>query len=170
MALPSTLPGSSANEVEIADDNPITFASGEPYTLALLILWKENPSTEGIFRSGSSSNGNWLLILSSGKLRGRQGNADSPGSGSGPAIATGWRTLARVWDGQQVRGSTWTACTPTRSRSPRPAYAWPTSAGGLFVASVMGTLRQASAPCRHVLHLHLLALSCLSAERCLSYL
>jgi hypothetical protein len=30
-------PGSSANEVETADDNPITFASGEPYTLALLI-------------------------------------------------------------------------------------------------------------------------------------
>jgi hypothetical protein len=30
-------PGSSANELESADDNPITFASGEPYTLALLI-------------------------------------------------------------------------------------------------------------------------------------
>lgn len=32
-------PGSSANEVETADDNPITFGSGEPYTLAMLIRW-----------------------------------------------------------------------------------------------------------------------------------
>ena len=43
--------------VEAADDSPITFASGEPYTVALLILW--NPGTEGIFRSGSSSSDNW---------------------------------------------------------------------------------------------------------------
>jgi hypothetical protein len=51
-------PGSSANEVETADDDPISFASGEPYTLAL----QENSGTEGIFRSGSSSSGNWLWM------------------------------------------------------------------------------------------------------------
>ena len=31
-------PGSSGNEVETADSDPITFAAGEPYTLALLVL------------------------------------------------------------------------------------------------------------------------------------
>ena len=61
-------PGSSANEVETADDDPISFASGEPYPLALLIRWTENPGTEGIFRSRFSSNGTWLWVLSSGKL------------------------------------------------------------------------------------------------------
>jgi hypothetical protein len=81
--------GSPANEVETADNNPIPSASGEPYTLALLILWKENPGTEGIFRSGSSSNGNWLWMTSSGRLWGRHANVDSPSSGSGATIPRG---------------------------------------------------------------------------------
>jgi hypothetical protein len=96
-------PGSSANEVETADGDPITFASGEPYTLALLIRWTENPGTEGIFRSGSSSNGGWLWMTSSGKLWGRHAGVNSPSSGSGPTIAAGWHTLVRVWDGREVR-------------------------------------------------------------------
>jgi hypothetical protein len=83
--------------------HPITFASGKPYTLALLILWKENLGTEGIFRSGSSSNGNWLWMTSSGRLWGRQANVYSPSSSNGPLITAGWQTLVRVWDGQQVR-------------------------------------------------------------------
>ena len=94
---------SSANEVETADANPITFASGEPYTLALLIRWTENPGTEGIFRSGSSSDGNWLWMTSSGRLWGRHANVNSPSSSNGPLITAGWHTLVRVWDGQQVR-------------------------------------------------------------------
>jgi hypothetical protein len=69
----------------------------------LLILWKENPGTEGIFRAGSSSSGTWLWMLSSGRLWGRHANVDSPASGSGPTITAGWHTLLRVWDGQQVR-------------------------------------------------------------------
>jgi hypothetical protein len=80
-----------------------TFASGEPYTLALLIRWTENPGTEGIFRSGSSSDGNWLWMTSSGKLWGRHASLDSPASGSGPTITAGWHTLVKVWDRQQVR-------------------------------------------------------------------
>ena len=60
-------PGSSANQVETADASPMTFASGELYTLALLILWKENPGIESIFHSGSSSNGNWLWMISLGE-------------------------------------------------------------------------------------------------------
>jgi hypothetical protein len=39
---------SSANEVETADDNPISFASGEAYTLALLIRWTSVSGTQGI--------------------------------------------------------------------------------------------------------------------------
>lgn len=54
-------PGSSGNEVETAEGDPISIASGEPYTLALPIHWKQNPGSESIFRSGSSSNGDWLL-------------------------------------------------------------------------------------------------------------
>ena len=57
-------PGNSSNEVETADGNPILFDSGEPYTIALLILWTEDPGNEGIFRSGSANTGNWLWILS----------------------------------------------------------------------------------------------------------
>jgi hypothetical protein len=82
---------------------PITFASGEPYTLVLLIRWINTSGTQGIFRSGSSSTGTWLWALSSGKLWGRHANVDSPASGSGPTITAGWHTLVRVWDGQQVR-------------------------------------------------------------------
>jgi hypothetical protein len=59
---------SSANQVQTADGNPISFASGEPYTLALLICWTGVSGAQGIFRSGSSSSGNWLWMLSSGKL------------------------------------------------------------------------------------------------------
>jgi hypothetical protein len=54
-------PGNNSNEVETADGNPILFDSGEPYTIALLILWTEDPGNEGIFRSGSANTGNWLL-------------------------------------------------------------------------------------------------------------
>jgi hypothetical protein len=96
-------PGSSGNEVETAEGDPISFDSDEPYTLALLILWKQNPGTEGIFRSGSSSNGSYLWMTSSGKLWGRHADADSPASGNGPTITAGWHTLVRVWDGQEVR-------------------------------------------------------------------
>jgi hypothetical protein len=81
-------PGSSANEVETTEGDPIAFAAGEPYTLALLILWKQNPGTEGIFRSGSSSNGDWLWMTSSGKLWGRHADVNSPASGNGPIITT----------------------------------------------------------------------------------
>lgn len=96
-------PGNSANEAETAESEPITFASGEPYTLALLILWKHNPGTEGIFRLGTSSNGDWLWMTSSGKLWGRHANVNSPGSGDGPTITAGWHTLVRAWDGREVR-------------------------------------------------------------------
>ena len=96
-------PGSTGNEVETADGNPIVFEAGEPYTIALLILWTEAPGNEGIFRSGSANTGSWLWMLSGGKLWGRQANVNSPASGSGPLITPGWHTLARVWDGQQVR-------------------------------------------------------------------
>ena len=77
-------PGSSANQVKTADANPITFGSGEPYTLALLIRWTRISGTQGIFRSGSASSGNWLWMSSSGRLWGRHANVDSPGSRSGP--------------------------------------------------------------------------------------
>ena len=96
-------PGSTANEVETAEGNSITFAPGEPDTLALLIRCISTSGTQGIFRSGSSSNGTWLWMLSSGKLWGRHANVDSPASGSGPTITAGWHTLVRVWTGQQVR-------------------------------------------------------------------
>ena len=96
-------PGNNSNEVETADGNPILFDSGEPYTIALLILWTEDPGNEGIFRSGSANTGNWLWMLSGGRLWGRQANVNSPASGSGPLITAGWHTLARVWDGQEVR-------------------------------------------------------------------
>lgn len=94
--------GSSSNEVATSGD-PISFATNEPYTLALLIRWAVAPGTEGIFRSGASSTGTWLWMLSSGRLWGRQANVDSPASGSGPLITAGWHALVRVWDGQQVR-------------------------------------------------------------------
>jgi hypothetical protein len=96
-------PGSTGNEVETADANPIVFEAGEPYTIALLILWTEDPGNEGIFRSGSANTGSWLWMLSGGKLWGRHANINSPASGSGPLITAGWHTLARVWDGQEVR-------------------------------------------------------------------
>ncbi len=32
-------PDNNSNEVETADGNPILFDAGEPYTIALLILW-----------------------------------------------------------------------------------------------------------------------------------
>ena len=96
-------PGNNSNEVETADGNPILFDSGEPYTIALLILWTEDPGNEGIFRSGSANTGNWLWMLSGGRLWGRQANVNSPASGSGPLITAGWHTLARVWDGREVR-------------------------------------------------------------------
>jgi hypothetical protein len=63
------LPGSSGNEVETAGDNPITFSSGEPYTLALLIRWTSVSGPQGIFRSGSSSNPTWLWVVSSSSRR-----------------------------------------------------------------------------------------------------
>ncbi|MGH6898227.1 MAG: hypothetical protein ACREJ5_17040 [Geminicoccaceae bacterium] len=53
-------PGRSANEVETADGNPVAFASDEPYILALVILWAENPGSAGIFPLRSLSNGDWL--------------------------------------------------------------------------------------------------------------
>jgi hypothetical protein len=65
-------PGNNSNEVETADGNPILFDSGEPYTIALLILWTEDPGNEGIFRSGSANTGNWLWMLSGGSLWGRR--------------------------------------------------------------------------------------------------
>jgi hypothetical protein len=96
-------PGNNSNEVETADGNPILFDSGEPYTIALLILWTEDPGNEGIFRSGSSNTGNWLWMTSGGKLWGRHANVNSPASSAGPLITAGWHTLVRIWDGQQVR-------------------------------------------------------------------
>ena len=98
-----TAPPNGGAIVAWADGNPILFGSGEPYTIALLILWTEDPGNEGIFRSGSANTGNWLWMLSGGKLWGRQANVNSPASGSGPLITAGWHTLARVWDGQEVR-------------------------------------------------------------------
>jgi hypothetical protein len=100
---PVYFPGNGSNEVETADGNPILFDSGEPYTIALLILWTEDPGNEGIFRSGSANTGNWLWMLSGGRLWGRQANVNSSASGSGPLITAGWHTLARVWDGREVR-------------------------------------------------------------------
>ena len=94
---------SSVNEIKTADANPITFASGEPYTLALLIRWTESPGTEGIFCSGSSSDGNWLWMTSSGRLWGRHTNVNRPPSSNGPLIAAGWHTLVRVWTGREIR-------------------------------------------------------------------
>ena len=77
--------------------------SGEPYTLVLVIHSTSVPGTQGIFRSGSSSNGIWLWVVSSSRLWGRHANVDSPSSGSGPTITAGWHRLVRVWDRQQVR-------------------------------------------------------------------
>ena len=96
-----TAPPNGAAIVAWADGNPILFGSGEPYTIALLIL--RTPGNEGIFRSGSANTGDWLWMTSGGKLWGRQANVNSPASGSGPLITAGWHTLARVWDGQEVR-------------------------------------------------------------------
>ena len=84
--------------VETAGDNPITVVSGEPYALALLARWTSFSGTQGIFRSGSSSDGNRLWVLSSGKLWGRHANVNSPSSSNGPTSPTGWHTLVRVWD------------------------------------------------------------------------
>jgi Concanavalin A-like lectin/glucanases superfamily len=106
-------PGNNSNEVETADGNPILFNSGEPYTIALLILWTEDPGNEGIFGSGSADIGNWLWMLSGGRLWGRHANVNSPASGNGPPITAGWHTLVRVWDGQEVRQYVDGLCTNT---------------------------------------------------------
>jgi hypothetical protein len=42
-------------------------------------------------------------MLSGGRRWSRQANVNGPASGSGPLITAGWHTLARVWDGREVR-------------------------------------------------------------------
>ena len=82
-------PGSSTNEVETTADNPISFASGEPFALALLILWQENPGTEGIFRSGSLSSGKWLVDDLLRQALGPASQRQQPPSSSSPLITAG---------------------------------------------------------------------------------
>jgi hypothetical protein len=95
-------PGSDGNEVGTTGD-PITFASGEPYTLALLIHLAGVSGNQGIFRAGAASNGGWLWMLSSGRLWGRHDGINSPSAASGPLITAGWHSFVRVWDGREVR-------------------------------------------------------------------
>jgi hypothetical protein len=107
-------PGSSTNEVETAADDPITFALGEPYTLALPIRWTSISGTQGIFRSGSSSNGTWLWMISSSRLWGRHANVDGPASGDYLCGLASTRSFACGTGSSSA--STSMACAPTRSR------------------------------------------------------
>jgi hypothetical protein len=63
----------------------------------LLIRWTSVAGTQGIFHSGSSSNGTWLWVVSSGRLWGRHADLDCPSEDNGPAITPGGHTLVRVW-------------------------------------------------------------------------
>jgi hypothetical protein len=89
-----------------------TFASGEPYTLALLIGWTSALLigwTSGLGERRASSarapraTATGYGLLSSGKLWGRHANLDCPTESNGPAITPGWHALVRVWTGRELR-------------------------------------------------------------------
>jgi hypothetical protein len=86
-----------------ADDNPITFDSGQPCTLAMLIRWINTSGTQGIFPFGlleqrATGCGGALLRQALGPERQRRQSLIRRRAHDRRRL-----TLVRVWTGQQVR-------------------------------------------------------------------